>query len=820
MNNKFTPNAEQVLAEAYKLSEQMGQGYIGTEHLLIALAKIEGVAKEILVKNGAEADGLIDLSRQLIVLGGAEEPDGKDSFSPAARRVLEQSEREANARGEHYIATEHMLLALLKDAACLAVRLLNTMGVNVQKAFSDTILLMGGDMGDAKYEFAASRGRAKQKSSTPTLDQYSRDLTEYARNKKLDPVVGRGLEMERLIQILCRRTKNNPCLIGEPGVGKTAVVEGLASRIAEDSVPELMKGKRVLSLDLSAMVAGSKYRGEFEERIKRVISEVINDGSVILFIDELHTIIGAGGAEGAMDASNILKPALARGELQVIGATTREEYRKHIEKDAALERRFQPVVVEEPSEEETIEILRGLRPSYESHHEVEISEEAIRAAVSLTARYVNDRFLPDKAIDAMDEAASRLHLMGYGLSAKQKELEEAIEKEEQKKEAALVEGNIEEAKRISDEEKKLAKRLEREKKAQAKKLAAKPQFLNEEHIAQVVSSWVKIPLSRIQEAESERLMKLPDTLKQRVVGQDDAVLSVTKAIRRARVGLKDPNRPIGSFLMLGPTGVGKTELSKALAEAMFGDENAMIRVDMSEYMEKHSVSKIIGSPPGYVGHEEGGQLSEQVRRKPYSVVLFDELEKAHPDVFNILLQVLEDGHITDAQGRKVSFKNTIIIMTSNAGAGVIMEPKRLGFSAKEDEQADYERMRENVMGEVKRMFKPEFLNRIDETIVFRPLTKETLKSITNIQLDIVKKRCREQLGIKLLLQDSVAEYILEKGYDDKYGARPIRRAVQTYLEDAFAEEVLKGKMKRGDTVSLSMADGKLVTRVRRPKESK
>ncbi|MGN0505082.1 MAG: ATP-dependent Clp protease ATP-binding subunit [Lachnospiraceae bacterium] len=818
MNDKFTPNAEQVLAAAYRLSEQMGQGYIGTEHLLIALVQTEGVARDILVQNGVEKDSLLTMAKQLIVLGGTEEPDGKDSFSPMARKVLEQSEREANLHGERYIATEHILLALLKEAACLAVRLLNTLGVNVQKLFLDTVLLLGGDMGDAKYEFAASRGKAKQKSSTPTLDQYSRDLTEYARNRKLDPVVGRNTEMERLIQILCRRTKNNPCLIGEPGVGKTAVVEGLAARIAEDDVPELMKGKRVLSLDLSAMVAGSKYRGEFEERIKRVISEVIDDGSVILFIDELHTIIGAGGAEGAMDASNILKPALARGELQVIGATTREEYRKHIEKDAALERRFQPVVVEEPSEEESIEILLGLRPNYESHHEVEISEEAIRAAVSLTARYVNDRFLPDKAIDAMDEAASRLHLVGYALPNRRKELEDAIDAAEQEKEAALMEGKLQEAKRISEEEKKLLKKLEREKKTQEKKLAAKPQILTEEHIAQVVSSWTKIPLSRIQEAESERLMKLPDILKKRVVGQDDAVLAVTKAIRRARVGLKDPNRPIGSFLFLGPTGVGKTELSKALAEAMFGDENAMIRVDMSEYMEKHSVSKIIGSPPGYVGHEEGGQLSEQVRRKPYSVVLFDELEKAHPDVFNILLQVLEDGHITDAQGRKVSFKNTIIIMTSNAGAGVIMEPKRLGFIAKPDEQADYERMRENVMAEVKRSFKPEFLNRIDETIVFRPLNKDTLREITKIQLDIVVKRCREQLAIKLLIKDSVVEFILEKGYDDKYGARPIRRAVQTYLEDAFAEEILKGNIKTGDTVSLSVTDGRLVTRVRRPKE--
>ena len=818
MKEKFTPNAQKALAVAYEISDRLGQSYIGTEHLLIALTQCDGVAKDILLANGVVPEKLQELAKQLIVLGGNEEPDGRDSFSPMARRVLQKSEQEANAFGELLAGTEHILVALIKERMCLAVRLLNTLEINVQKVFADAILIMGGDMVTAKAEFAASRGKGNKKTATPTLEQYSRDLTLCAEEHKLDPVVGRKKEMERLIQILCRRTKNNPCLIGEPGVGKTAVVEGLATLLAKGDVPELMKGKKILSLDLSAMVAGSKYRGEFEERIKRVIAEVISAGNVILFIDELHTIIGAGGAEGAMDASNILKPALARGELQVIGATTREEYRKHVEKDAALERRFQPVAVEEPTEEEAVDILRGLRANYETHHGVEISEEAMQAAVSLTSRYVNDRFLPDKAIDAMDEAASRLHLKSFTISDKDKELEQKIAELELQKEEALMDGRIDTASELSGEQKKLEKQMARRKKKQAELAKQEQLVLTEEQIAQVVSSWTGIPLARLQEAESERLKNMPDVLKKRVVGQDDAVLSIVKAIRRARVGLKDPNRPIGSFLFLGPTGVGKTELSKALAEAMFGDENAMIRVDMSEYMEKHSVSKMIGSPPGYVGHEEGGQLSEQVRRKPYSVLLFDELEKAHPDVFNILLQVLEDGRITDSQGRKVSFKNTIIIMTSNTGAGVIMQPKHLGFVSQNDEQASYEKMRDNVMEEVKRSFKPEFLNRIDETIVFRSLTKDTLRQIAKLQLDVIKKRCKEQLNIKLNLQESVTEFILEKGFDDKYGARPIRRAVQTHIEDMLAEEIITGIVKQGDTVTLSVKDGKPVIRTRSPKE--
>ena len=817
MKEKYTPNAREVLQEAYRLAEGFGQSYIGTEHLLLSLVENEGVAKDILLKNGIKIEQLFKLIRSLVVLDGFEKPSKEDSFSPVARKVLENSINEANAYGESLAGTEHILISLLKEKECVAIRLLNTMEINVYKIFKDVILLMGGDMGTAKMEFAMSRGKGKTKSSTPMLDQYSRDLTLSAEEHKLDPVVGRTKEMERLIQILCRRTKNNPCLIGEPGVGKTAVVEGLATRLAIGDVPELMQGKRILSLDLSAMVAGSKYRGEFEERIKKVIAEVIFAKNVILFIDELHTLIGAGGAEGAMDASNILKPALARGELQVIGATTREEYRKHIEKDAALERRFQPVVVEEPTEEEAIEILRGLKGNYERHHKINISEKALTAAVSFTSRYVNDRFLPDKAIDAMDEAASRLHLDSYTIPEKQRVLEKEVEECEKAKEVALIEGALETAKELATEQKKLEKRLLRFRKKQEEQ-QQEIAVLSEEEIAAVVSSWTGIPLAKLQEAESEKLQKLPETLKKRVIGQDDAVLSIVKAIRRARVGLKDPNRPIGSFLFLGPTGVGKTELSKALAEAMFGDENAMIRVDMSEYMEKHSVSKIIGSPPGYVGHEEGGQLSEQVRRKPYSVILFDELEKAHPDVFNILLQVLEDGHITDSQGRKVNFKNTIIIMTSNVGASSIVTPKKLGFTTRNDEQADYEKMSNSVMEEVKRSFKPEFLNRIDETIVFHSLTKETLRQIAKMQLELVVGRCKEQLNIKLILQESVTDFILEKGFDDKYGARPIRRAVQNHVEDVLAEEIIKNRVQNGDTVSFSMKEGEAVIRVRKPKE--
>ncbi len=667
----------------------------------------------------------------------------------------------------------------------------------------DILLAMGEDGNLYKEEFQNGKPRNKGKSTTPTLNQYSRDLTELAKEGKLDPVIGREEEIQRVIQILSRRTKNNPCLIGEPGVGKTAIAEGLAIKIIEGNVPDTIQNKRVLTLDLSGMVAGSKYRGEFEERIKRVLAEVKNDGKVLLFLDELHTIIGAGGAEGAIDASNILKPSLARGEIQLIGATTIDEYRKYIEKDAALERRFQPVMVDEPSEEETIKILKGLRDRYEKHHGVKISEDALVAAVRMSSRYLNDRFLPDKAIDLIDEASSRVRLGIYSAPKELKEIEEELEKLEQEKENAIVSEAYEKAgeikkKQLKKEEKKNKIIAKWEKEKSSVKL-----FVDENQIAEIVSNWTKIPVKKLEQEEAERLRNLEGILHERVVGQEEAVSAVSKAIRRGRVGLKDPKRPIGSFLFLGPTGVGKTELSKALAEAMFGSENTIIRIDMSEYMEKHSVSKLIGSPPGYVGYEEGGQLSEKVRRNPYSVILFDEIEKAHPDVFNILLQVLDDGHITDAQGRKVNFKNTILIMTSNAGAESIISPKKLGFTTVENEKENYEQMKENVMGEVKRIFKPEFLNRIDEIIVFHALNKENIRAIVSIMSDVMIKRTKKQMDITVILEDSAKDYIVEKGYDEKFGARPLRRALQSKIEDRLAEEILDGKVKKGDTVTIS-----------------
>ena len=656
----------------------------------------------------------------------------------------------------------------------------------------------------------ASKGRGKGKSTTPTLDQYSRDLTALAREGRLDPVIGRENEIQRVVQILSRRTKNNPCLVGEPGVGKTAIAEGLASRIVKGNIPDTIKEKRLLTLDLSGMVAGSKYRGEFEERIKKVISEVANDGNVLLFIDELHTIIGAGGAEGAIDASNILKPSLARGEIQLIGATTREEYRKYIEKDAALERRFQPVVVEEPSEEETILILKGLRESYENHHKVTITDDALVAAAKMSARYINDRYLPDKAIDLIDEAASKVRLSTYMVSPKIKALEEANAQLEKDKEEAIKAEAYEEAGEIKKKQLANLQKIERLKAKEEKEKLEKVLFVTENEIADIISSWTKIPVKKLAEEESERLMKLEKILHERVVGQEDAVTAVAKAIRRGRVGLKDPNRPIGSFLFLGPTGVGKTELCKALAEAMFGSENAMIRVDMSEYMEKHSVSKMIGSPPGYVGYDEGGQLSEKVRRNPYSVILFDEIEKAHPDVFNILLQVLDDGRITDAQGRQVSFKNTIIIMTSNAGAERIIAPKTLGFASNVDMEADYKKMKAGVMDEVKRLFKPEFINRIDEIMVFHPLTKENIREIVGIMLKNISKRTQSQMNIQLKPTAGTIDHLVETGYDQKYGARPLRRAIQTQIEDKLAEAILEGNVKQGDTVSVRLKGKEIV----------
>ena len=781
--------------------------YIGTEHLLYGMLSCPWVtAWKILAENGAD---------ESFVLKYLEQNSGTKKiktlvYSDKLNTLLEQAEKEADRLRNEKIGTEHILLAILKSEDTLAIKLLNSMAVNLKKTFVDTLVALGMDMTQAKRELGAlSNPKNKKKSSFPTLEQYSRDLTEAAREDRLDPVVGRNAEVERVMQILCRRMKNNPCLVGEPGVGKTAVVEGLAQMIASGTVPEILADKRILSLDLSGMVAGSKYRGEFEERIKRVIAEVRAAGNVILFVDELHTLIGAGGAEGAMDASNILKPALSRGEVQMIGATTRTEYRKYIEKDAALERRFQPVYVEEPTREETIAILQGLRSKYEEHHGVTISDDALEAATDYAIRYINDRFLPDKAIDLIDEAASRKKLGIFAGNKTAKKAEETRHNLEEALEAALAEGDIEAAQALKKDLDKTDKKIEKTKHNMREK-EQEQMLVTEEDVADVVSVWTKIPVSKITQTESQRLLKLEEILHKRVVGQNEAVETVAKAIRRGRVGLKDPKRPIGSFLFLGPTGVGKTELSKALAEAMFGNENAIIRVDMSEYMEKHSVSKMIGSPPGYVGFEEGGQLSEQVRKNPYSVILFDEVEKAHPDVFNVLLQVLDDGRITDSQGRTVDFKNTIIIMTSNAGAQRIVDPKKLGFSNVENAESEHKDMKNNVMEEVKRMFKPEFLNRIDDIIVFRALSKEDVKGIAALMLKELKNRLAKQMDITLTYGDTVKNFIFEKGYDKKYGARPLKRAIQNNIEDSLAEDILSGKIQASDKVSMTVVDGKVV----------
>ncbi|MDY2593911.1 MAG: ATP-dependent Clp protease ATP-binding subunit, partial [Oliverpabstia sp.] len=699
----------------------------------------------------------------------------------------------------------HILLAMLGELDCVATRLLHTMGIQIQKLQTELLIAMGEDSAQAREDAGRKNGRNRMNPGTPVLDQYSRDLTELARQGKLDPVVGRETEINRLIQILSRRTKNNPCLIGEPGVGKTAIAEGLAQRIVQGVVPDTVKNKRVVVLDLSGMVAGSKYRGEFEERIKRVVQEVMEHQGILLFIDELHTIIGAGGAEGALDASNILKPSLSRGEIQIIGATTLAEYRKYIEKDAALERRFQPVMVEEPDEQQAIAILQGLRPYYEEHHGVQITDEALEAAVKMGVRYISDRFLPDKAIDLIDEAASKVQLQGFSVPDSMKEGEKYLHQLMQEKEDAIKTGDFSLAKEIQEKQQEAKKEYEKTKKRFEDRCRNRNLAVTADTVAEIVSDWTKIPVQKLAEKESKRLARMESILHKRVIGQDEAVTAVAKAIRRGRVGLKDPSRPVGSFLFLGPTGVGKTELSKALAEAVFGSEQAIIRVDMSEYMEKHSVSKMIGSPPGYVGYEEGGQLSEKVRRNPYSVILFDEIEKAHPDVFNILLQVLDDGHITDAQGRKVDFKQTCIIMTSNAGAQSIVEPKKLGFSSVEDDNKDYERMKSGVMEEVKRIFKPEFLNRIDEILVFHMLNKQQIRQIVTILVNKLQKRCKEQLDIELIVRSSVKDYLAESGYDSKYGARPLKRAVQNKIEDKMAEEILEGRIHRGDKVIVSIS---------------
>ena len=801
MQTAYTAKAKKAIDIATRISKSLHHSYIGTEHILLGLLKEgTGVASQVLADNGVEYDKVLELIEELIAPGNAVAVL-EDGLSPRAAHVLEVSKAEAARFHSEKIGTEHLLIAMIKETECVASRLLNTLSVNVQKMYVDTLIAMGEDVSQYKDEFQNGKpGKRKNAEGTPSLDQFSRDLTELARDGKLDPVVGREAEIDRVIQILSRRSKNNPCLIGEPCVGKTAIVEGIAERIMGGMIPDTVLGKRVVSLDLSGIVAGSKYRGEFEERIKKVLAEVAKAGNVLLFIDEIHTIIGAGGAEGAIDASNILKPALARGEVQVIGATTIEEYRKYIEKDAALERRFQPVVVEEPTEEEAISILKGLRGQYESHHHVTITDEAVEAAVRLSARYINDRFLPDKAIDLMDEAAAKVRLHVGGDPREAAELRREIAESQETLEQALSGGDLEAAREAQTKRQELEEKLEKLN-AKAKQGGRRHhQTVGEDEIADVVSGWTKIPVKKLTEGEAARLKKLEATLHKRVIGQEEAVSAVAKAVRRGRVGLKDPKRPIGSFLFLGPTGVGKTEISKALAEAVFGQEQAMIRVDMSEYMEKHSVSKMIGSPPGYVGHEDGGQLSEKVRRNPYAVILFDEIEKAHPDVFNILLQVLDDGHITDSQGRKVDFKNTIIIMTSNAGAQAIVEPKKLGFASGNDEKQNYERMKGSVMEEVRRIFKPEFLNRIDETIVFRALNKDDMKQIVGLMTKELAKRCETQLGITLVVRDAAKQYIVDKAYDPKYGARPLRRKIQDEIEDPLAEKLLDGSIRRGDEV--------------------
>lgn len=816
-SSQFTQKAARALSLAGQTARKLKQGYVGTEHILIGLLKERtGVAAKVLMANGVDETKTIEMIEEKIALPGNVAMKDRDGYTPRARKVLEESHVQAQRFGAGNTGTEHILLALIKEGENTAVRLLNTLGVSVQKIYVDILIGIGQDANLYKEDLSAAKGNNKKNISM--LEQYSRDLTKLASEGKLDPVVGREDEIQRVIQILSRRTKNNPCLIGEPGVGKTAVVEGLARKIVSKDVPFTIQNKRLLTLDLSGMVAGSKYRGEFEERIKKVIREVIRDGNVILFLDELHTLIGAGGAEGAIDASNILKPSLARGEIQLIGATTITEYRKYIEKDAALERRFQPVNVEEPTVEEAIRILYGVAPKYEEHHRVKIKPEAIEAAVRLSARYINDRNLPDKAIDLIDEAASAARIKSMHMPDKLKELSAEIKMYDSRIEQAIRMEAYNVAGEYKREQDKLIAGYERMQKRFDAAEERKEYSIDENDIAEVVAMWTRIPVKKLAEKESEKLLKLEDTLHKRVIGQDEAVTAVAKAMRRGRVGLKDPNRPIGSFLFLGPTGVGKTELSKALAEAMFGSEDSMIRVDMSEYMEGHSVSKMIGSPPGYVGFDEGGQLSEKVRRNPYSVVLFDEIEKAHPDVFNVLLQVLDDGHITDAKGRKVSFKNTVIIMTSNAGAQRIVEPKNLGFATESSQQQDYEKMKASVMEEVKKMFKPEFINRIDEIMVFHLLNRDNMKQITTLLSNILVKRCREQMNIDLTVSPALKEHIVEKYSERKMGARPIKRAVQSVIEDALAEEILRKNVKPSDKVTAGFKGGKVVFTVKEHKE--
>jgi len=804
MYGRFTEKAEKAINLSQESAVRLGHSYVGTEHLLLGLVREgTGVAARVLQGQGITEDKIVKEIEELIGRGDSTGKPPLD-FTPRTKRVLELSLMEARRLGQNYIGTEHLLLGIMREGESVAVRILMDLGVDPQKLLNDIVRMLNEDAPNASGEPRNASGNT----NTPTLNQFGRDLTELAREGKFDPIIGRDKEIERVIQILSRRTKNNPCLIGEPGVGKTAIAEGLAQKIVEGNIPELLKDKRVFTLDLSSMVAGAKYRGEFEERLKKAMDEVRKAGNVILFIDEMHTIIGAGAAEGAIDASNILKPALARGEIQVIGATTLNEYRKHVEKDSALERRFQPIIVGEPTQEETIEILKGIRDKYEAHHRVKITDDALEAAVRLSNRYITDRYLPDKAIDLIDEAASKVRLKAFTAPVDIKVLEEQLEKLAKEKEDAIRLQEFEKAAAIRDQEQKLKAQHEKVKSDWYQKNQTRTDTVTEDEIADIVSSWTGIPVKRLAEEESERLMKMEDVLHQRVIGQDEAVKAVARAIRRGRVGLKDPKRPIGSFIFLGPTGVGKTELSKALAEALFGNENAMIRIDMSEYMEKFAVSRLVGSPPGYVGYEEGGQLTEKVRRKPYSVLLFDEIEKAHPDVFNILLQILEDGRLTDSQGRTVDFRNTVIIMTSNIGGRLITEPKRLGFAVSDDAAKNYEDMKNNVMGELKKSFRPEFLNRVDDIIVFHPLSEENIKSIVGIMLDVLAKRL-EQNGITLVVSDDAKAHLAKKGFDPVFGARPLRRAIQTMVEDKLAEQMLDGTVKAGDTVQVELAGDKL-----------
>lgn len=797
----YTKQAENVLKTARSAAKELRHPYIGTEHLLLGLRRVfTGVAGQILAANGVNENEILKVIGELISPTEEVVFEGKADRSPRLEYLLENSRREAERFQASEVGTEHMLMAIVRDSECVAARILTTLNISLTKIYQDIFEAAGID--PAEFSEEAGSGRRGQPGM---LEQYCTDLTEKAADGKLDPVVGRTEEIERLMQVLSRRTKNNPCLVGEPGVGKTAIIEGLAQRIVSGMVPDSMKHKHILTLDLAALIAGSKYRGEFEDRMKRLIQEVQGSSDILLFLDEVHTMIGAGGAEGAMDASNILKPSLARGELQLIGATTISEYRKYIEKDAALERRFQPITVEEPDSAQSIQILEGLKGKYESHHHVTIEPGALEAAVKLSERYISDRNLPDKAIDVLDEACSKANLNGFKVPDNLTKTEEILQSLMKEKEQAVAEGRFAEASMLNQEQQAVEKKLESIKKRFNKNQASHQICVTEQQIAEVVSVWTKIPVQKLGESESARLRKLEQTLQKRVIGQEEAVTAVAKAVKRGRVGLKSPNRPIGSFLFLGPTGVGKTELSKALAEALFGQEDAMIRVDMSEYMEKHSVSKMIGSPPGYVGHEEGGQLSEKVRRNPYAVILFDEIEKAHPDVFNILLQVLDDGHITDSQGRKIDFRNTVIIMTSNAGAKAIVEPKKLGFAAKEDPQDDYKKMKSNVMDEVKQLFRPEFLNRIDEIIVFHALSAENLKKIAGLLCKEFAVRVQSQLNIQLHIRDSVKKHIVEVGTDTKYGARPLRRAVQNELEDKMAEAILAGEIHSDMEVDVSFS---------------